>query len=111
MILDASICLAESGQPARADGSERTRAVGGDCGDGGAVRDLGRDRSPGDPTFEKVPGLLVQQQGAPIPLFSSLPAAWKDEIAAIPGVAVVNSEVMVRVNLIEQNGSSRRPGF
>ena len=53
-------------------------------------------------TFEKIPGLLVQQQGAPIPLFSTLPAAWESEIAAIPGVAVVNPEVMVRVNLIEQ---------
>ena len=62
-------------------------------------------------TFEKVPGLLVQQQGAPIPLFSSLPAAWKDEIAAIPGVAVVNGEVMVRVNLIEQKRIVTPPRF
>ena len=62
-------------------------------------------------TFEKIPGLLVQQQGAPIPLFSSLPAAWKDEIAAIPGVAVVNSEVMVRVNLIEQKRIVTPPRF
>ena len=62
-------------------------------------------------TFEKVPGLLVQQQGAPIPLFSSLPAAWKDEIAAIPGVAVVNGEVMVRVNLIEDKRIVTPPRF
>ena len=34
-------------------------------------------------TFEKIPGLLVQQQGAPIPIFSSLPSAWQAEIEAI----------------------------
>jgi putative ABC transport system permease protein len=62
-------------------------------------------------TFEKIPGLLVQQQGAPIPLFSSLPAAWKDEIAALPGVAVVNGQVMVRVNLIEQQRIVTPPRF
>ena len=62
-------------------------------------------------TFEKIPGLLVQQQGAPIPLFSTLPAAWEEEIAAIPGVAVVNPEVMVRVNLIEQKRIISPPRF
>lgn len=62
-------------------------------------------------TFEQIPGLLVQQQGAPIPIFSTLPAAWKDEIAAIPGVAVVNGEVMVRVNLIEQKRIVTPPRF
>ncbi len=62
-------------------------------------------------TFEKIPGLLIQQQGAPIPLFSSLPAAWEQEIAAIPGVAVVNSEVMVRVNLIEEKRIVSPPRF
>ena len=62
-------------------------------------------------TFEKIPGLLVQQQGAPIPLFSTLPSAWEEEIAAIPGVAVVNPEVMVRVNLIEQKRIISPPRF
>ncbi len=62
-------------------------------------------------TFEKIPGLLVQQQGAPIPLFSTLPAAWEGEIAAIPGVAVVNPEVMVRVNLIEEKRIISPPRF
>lgn len=62
-------------------------------------------------TFERVPGLLIQQQGAPIPLFSSLPAAWKDELAAIPGVEVVNGEVMVRVNLIEDKRIITPPRF
>lgn len=62
-------------------------------------------------TFEKVPGLLVQQQGAPIPLFSSLPSSWQAEIEAIPGVAVVNGEVMTRVNLIEQKRIVSPPRF
>lgn len=62
-------------------------------------------------TFEKVPGMLIQQQGAPVPIFSSLPVAWEREIAAIPGVAVVNSEVMLRVNLIEDKRILSPPRF
>lgn len=62
-------------------------------------------------TFEKVPGLLVQQRGAPIPIFSSLPVAWEQEIAALPGVDVVNSEVMLRVNLIEEKRILSPPRF
>ena len=62
-------------------------------------------------TFEKIPGLLIQQQGAPIPIFSSLPTAWKDEIAVIPGVAVVSGEVMIRVNLIEEKRILSPPRF
>lgn len=62
-------------------------------------------------TFEKIPGLLVQQQGAPIPIFSSLPSAWQAEIEAIPGVAGVNGEVMTRINLIEQKRIISPPRF
>lgn len=62
-------------------------------------------------TFAQIPGLLVQQQGAPIPIFSSLPSAWQAEIEAIPGVAVVNGEVMTRVNLIEQKRIISPPRF
>ena len=62
-------------------------------------------------TFEKVPGLLIQQRGAPIPIFSSLPVAWEQEISALPGVAVVNSEVMLRVNLIEDKRILSPPRF
>ncbi len=62
-------------------------------------------------TFEKVPGLLVQQRGAPVPIFSSLPVAWEQELSALPGVAVVNSEVMLRVNLIEDKRILSPPRF
>ena len=41
-------------------------------------------------TFRLIPGLLVQQRGAPVPIFSSLPADWEEEMEAMPGVAVVN---------------------
>lgn len=53
-------------------------------------------------TFEQIPGLLVQQRGAPMPLFSALPAAWEEDLQAIPGVKVVNAEVLARVNRIDQ---------
>jgi putative ABC transport system permease protein len=62
-------------------------------------------------TFEQVPGLLVQQRGAPMPLFSALPAAWEAELKAIPGVAVVNAEVLARVNRIEQKAILSPPRF
>jgi len=52
-------------------------------------------------TFDRIPGLLVLQTGAPIPLFSRLPSTWAQEIAGIEGVSVVNSEVWQRVNLID----------
>lgn len=52
-------------------------------------------------TFEQIPGLLVQQQGAPIPLFSTLPASWQAELEAIPGVGVVDPEVFCRVNQLD----------
>lgn len=52
-------------------------------------------------TFSQIPGLLIQQQGAPIPLFSSLPAAWQSELQKIPGVAVVDAEVFCRVNQLD----------
>lgn len=53
-------------------------------------------------TFEQIPGLLVQQRGAPVPLFSVLPAAWQQDLEALPGVRVVNAEVIARVNQIDQ---------
>ncbi|MCA9074410.1 MAG: ABC transporter permease [Planctomycetaceae bacterium] len=49
----------------------------------------------------EVPGVVVQQPGAPIPLFSSLPADWGAEMADIDGVHVVNLEVWARVNLLD----------
>lgn len=62
-------------------------------------------------TFEQIPGLLVQQQGAPIPLFSSLPSEWEAEIAAIPGVGVVDPEVFCRVNQLDKQVVINPPRF
>jgi putative ABC transport system permease protein len=62
-------------------------------------------------TFEQIPGLLVQQRGAPMPLFSVLPSSWESEIAATPGVAVVTSEILSRVNRIEGKSVISPPRF
>ena len=53
-----------------------------------------------DSAFGEMNGLNVLQPGAPIPLFSSLPAAWETEIAAIPGVRIVSAEIWQRINVI-----------
>ena len=60
----------------------------------------GLDRMVSD-TFGRIPGLVAMQPGAPIPIFSKIPSAWRDEIAAVEGVRVVNPEVWERVNIIE----------
>lgn len=52
-------------------------------------------------TFDDIPGLIVMQPGAPIPLFSRLPADWGREMAQVPGVSVVNPELWQRVNMID----------
>ncbi|MEW4490023.1 ABC transporter permease [Thalassoglobus sp. JC818] len=52
-------------------------------------------------TFEQIPGLLVQQAGAPIPLFSSLPAHWADDLKELPGVRTVDSQAYFRVNQLD----------
>jgi putative ABC transport system permease protein len=62
-------------------------------------------------TFELIPGLLVQQRGAPMPLFSALPADWATDLRAIPGVTAVNPEVLARVNRIEQKSIISPPRF
>ena len=54
-------------------------------------------------TFEKVPGLAVMQPGAPIPLFSRIPASWGAEMARLEGVHVVHSEIWARANIIEKS--------
>src|SRR5690606_9208143 len=46
-------------------------------------------------------GLVILQNGAPIPLFSTLPAGWGDEIADLEGVSVVTPEYWSRANLID----------
>ena len=60
----------------------------------------GLDRIVGE-TFARIPGLIAMQPGAPIPLFSTLPASWGDEIAALPDVHVVSPEIWQRANVID----------
>ncbi|MBL8849657.1 MAG: ABC transporter permease [Planctomycetaceae bacterium] len=62
-------------------------------------------------TFDMIPGLLVQQQGAPVPLFSTLPAAWREELEQIDGVSVVNPQILVRANVIEGKSIISPPRF
>lgn len=50
--------------------------------------------------FGEMDGLNVIQPGAPIPLFSTLPASWQEEIEAVPGVRVVSPEIWQRINVI-----------
>jgi putative ABC transport system permease protein len=52
-------------------------------------------------TFGQIEGLVAMQPGAPIPIFSRLPAAWGAEIAKVPGVKLVSPEIWVRANIIE----------
>ena len=62
-------------------------------------------------TFGRIPGLAAMQPGAPIPLFSKLPASWRDEIADVPGVSVVCSEIWQRINVINQKMIVSPPRF
>ena len=62
-------------------------------------------------TFRLIPGLLVQQRGAPVPIFSSLPADWESELEQMPGVAVVNPEIIARVNVINGKTIITPPRF
>lgn len=62
-------------------------------------------------TFGKIPGLVVMQPGAPIPLFSRLPKSWGDEISKLKGVRVVNPEVWTRAHVIEGKHVISPPRF
>lgn len=62
-------------------------------------------------TFGKIPGLLVMQSGAPIPLFSRMPLSWGDEIQQIDGVGAVTPEVLLRVNIINGKNIITPPRF
>ncbi len=61
--------------------------------------------------FGDMDGLNVLQPGAPIPLFSTLPAEWEDEVAAVPGVRVVSAEVWQRVNVLNDKLIISPPRF
>lgn len=62
-------------------------------------------------TFNRIPGLICMQRGAPIPLFSRIPLAWRDEIEALPGVNVVSAEIWLRVNLVNGKNIVAPPRF
>ncbi|NOX55840.1 MAG: ABC transporter permease, partial [Planctomycetes bacterium] len=52
-------------------------------------------------TFARIPGLVVMEAGAPIPLFSRLPASWRDRLQQVDGASVVSPEIWTRANLID----------
>ncbi|HUE13257.1 MAG TPA: ABC transporter permease [Planctomycetaceae bacterium] len=62
-------------------------------------------------TFGRIKGLVAMQPGAPIPLFSRLPAAWGAEIAHIPGVGIVSPEIWTRANVIDGKMITSPPRF
>ncbi|MCA9117507.1 MAG: ABC transporter permease [Planctomycetaceae bacterium] len=62
-------------------------------------------------TFNRIPGLLAMQPGAPIPLFSRIPTAWGEEIAEVPGVTRVSPEIWQRVNVIDSKMTISPPRF
>jgi len=62
-------------------------------------------------TFGRIKGLVAMQPGAPIPLFSRLPAAWGAEIAHIPGVRIVSPEIWTRANVIDCKMITSPPRF
>lgn len=70
----------------------------------------GLDRVTED-TFSRIPGILVMQTGAPIPLFSRLPAEWEDDLIQVEGVKIVCPEIWVRVNVLEGKMIMSPPRF
>ncbi len=62
-------------------------------------------------TFGKMPGLVIIQPGAPIPLFSRLPAEWDAELGSIEGVHVVHPEVWARAHLVDGKAAISPPRF
>lgn len=64
-----------------------------------------------DRSFKSIPGLIVMQAGAPIPLFSRLPKEWKADMERVPGVHVVAPEVWMRANIIEDKPVMAPPRF
>jgi putative ABC transport system permease protein len=64
-----------------------------------------------DGTFGRFTGLAAMQPGAPIPILSRIPAAWADEIAAMPGVRTVCREVWFRAHLVDGKSTYNPPRF
>lgn len=64
-----------------------------------------------DRSFKSIPGLIVMQAGAPIPLFSRLPKDWRVDMERVPGVHVVAPEIWMRANIIEDKPVMAPPRF
>lgn len=64
-----------------------------------------------DESFGQLPGILVMQKGAPIPLFSRIPRSWAHEVEQLPGVHAVSAEIWVRVNVINGKNIVSPPRF
>lgn len=62
-------------------------------------------------TFGQIPGLAAMQPGAPIPIFSKIPADWRQEIEEVEGVSVVTSEIWQRINVINDKMVTSPPRF
>lgn len=62
-------------------------------------------------SFGRISGILVLQSGAPIPLFSRLPAEWEDDLKSIEGVQTLCPELWVRVNVIDGKMILNPPRF
>src|SRR5580704_10006052 len=62
-------------------------------------------------TFSRIPGLVVMQPGAPIPLFSKLPLDWVAEMAQVPGVRTARREIWARAQLVEGRPTFSPPRF
>lgn len=60
-------------------------------------------------TFDRIPGLIIIQPGAPIPLFSRLSAAWADELRQIEGVRTVSPEVWGRAHVVDNKAAISPP--
>lgn len=62
-------------------------------------------------SFDRIPGIIVLQSGAPVPLFSRLPAEWEADIQSVEGVKIVSPEIWFRVNVIEGKMTISPPRF
>ncbi|HSG69854.1 MAG TPA: ABC transporter permease, partial [Planctomycetaceae bacterium] len=62
-------------------------------------------------SFDRIPGIIVLQSGAPVPLFSRLPAEWEEDIKSVEGVKIVSPEIWFRVNVIEGKMTISPPRF
>jgi putative ABC transport system permease protein len=62
-------------------------------------------------SFDRIPGIIVLQTGAPVPLFSRLPAEWEKDLKQVEKVKIVSPEIWFRVNVIEGQMTISPPRF